>query len=483
MRAQSPQEGLDGAAQNGHGLGNGLKTRHITMMGLGSAIGAGLFLGSGEGIKEAGPAVLLSYVIAGVIVIFVMRMLGEMASAIPHSGSFAEYARISIGNWAGFTIGWLYWAMLIMVLGAEITGASIIVQGWLPGAPQWVIALVFVTFFAVINLGKVANFGEFEFWFAAIKVTVIVAFIALGVLLVFGLLPGAEPVGLTHLLGDGDGFMPNGVEGVAAGLLVVAFAFGGIELVTIAAAESAEPERGIIVAVRNVIWRIGVFYIGSVAVMVLALPWTSTALHESPFVAVLDEAAIPLASGFMELVVVIALLSAFNANIYGSTRMAFALAKRGDGPRLLTQLAPNGTPRIAVLVSVFFAFVAVLMNWLLPDELLSILLNAVGSVLLVVWIFVCVSQLRLRRRLEAEGKLRLRMWLFPYLTWFTLAGLCALIALMFTDEVARNQLLSTSALFLIIVGLSQVNSRWRRNHNHPDSAYAEHRKPASDHKG
>lgn len=464
-----------GAEHEGSGpaaaLGNGLKLRHITMMGLGSAIGAGLFLGSGQGIAEAGPAVLVSYLIAGLIVINVMRMLGEMASAVPATGSFAEYARLGIGNWAGFSMGWLYWAMLIMVLGAEITGASLIVHDWLPGLPQWSIALVFVTFFAIVNLSKVANFGEFEFWFAAIKVTVIIGFLIFGVLLVLGLLPGTAPAGLVHVTGDGSGFMPNGIGGVASGLLVVAFAFGGIEIVTIAAAESAEPERGVIVAVRNVIWRIGVFYIGSVAIMVLALPWTSEALRDSPFVAVLDQANIPLAPGIMELVVVIALLSAFNANIYGSTRMAFALAKRGDGPRALTTVAANGTPRVAVLVSVFFAFVAVLLNWLLPDALLLILLNAVGSVLLVIWIFVCVSQLRLRPRLEAAGKLKLKMWLFPYLTWGTLAGLGGLIALMLTNYEARNQLISTLALFLVVVGLSQLNARWRRAHHHPDSAY------------
>lgn len=454
-------------------LGNGLKVRHITMMGLGSAIGAGLFLGSGEGIAKAGPAVLVSYAIAGLIVIMVMRMLGEMGAAMPSSGSFAEYARISIGNWAGFSMGWIYWLMLIMVLGAEVTGASLIVESWMPGVlPQWAIALIFVTFFAIVNLGKVANFGEFEFWFALIKVSVIIAFLVVGVLLVLGVLPGAEPVGLVHLLGDGDGFMPNGIAGIAAGLLVVAFAFGGIELVAIAAAESAEPERGIVTAVRNVIWRIGIFYFGSVAIMVLSLPWTSEALQDSPFVAVLDQANIPLVSGFMELVVVIALMSAFNANIYGSTRMAFALAKRGEGPRALTQVAPNGTPRIAVLVSVFFAFVAVLFNWLLPDQLLSILLNAVGSVLLLVWIFICVSQLRLRPRFEREGRLSLRMWLFPYLTWATLAALGALIALMLTDTEARNQILSTVAMFLIVVALSQVNARWQRSHPQSGSAYA-----------
>ena len=221
-------------------FGHGLKVRHLTMMGLGSAIGAGLFLGTGVGIAKAGPAVLISYVIAGFIVVCVMRMLGEMGAALPASGSFSHYARIGIGEWAGFVMGWLYWFMLIMVLGAEITGASAIVNDWMPGVPQWVVALVFVTFFAVVNLAKVSNFGEFEFWFAAIKVAAIIGFLVIGVLLVFGLLPDTDPVGFTNLFGQG-GFMPNGFAGIAAGLLVVAFAFGGIEIVTIAAAESEGP--------------------------------------------------------------------------------------------------------------------------------------------------------------------------------------------------------------------------------------------------
>ncbi len=442
-------------------LGHGLKTRHLTMMGLGSAIGAGLFLGTGVGIAKAGPAVLVSYVIAGVIVIAVMRMLGEMGAAIPASGSFSHYARIGIGEWAGFTLGWLYWVMLIMVLGAEITGASAIVHGWLPGVPQWAIALTFVTFFAVVNLSTVRNFGEFEFWFAAIKVTVISAFLILGVLLVFGLLPGTDPVGTTNLLGAG-GFMPNGFAGVAAGLLVVAFAFGGIEIVTIAAAESRDPERSIATAVRSVVWRISLFYIGSVAVMVLVLPWDSDQLQSGPFVAVLSVANLPYISGFMELVVVVALLSAFNANVYGTSRMAFALSRDGDGPAALGRLSPTGVPTNAVLVSVFFGFVSVLLNWLLPDSLLSILLNAVGAALLVVWIFIVVAQLRLRRRLEAEGKLTVKMWGFPYLSWLTLAALGGLIVLMLTDADARAQLISTAVLTSFIAGLSVLNARRRR---------------------
>lgn len=451
------------ASGAGGGLGRGLKTRHITMMGLGSAIGAGLFLGSGEGIAKAGPAVLLSYLFAGLIVVFVMRMLGEMGAAMPSSGSFAEYARVGIGQWAGFSMGWLYWGMLVMVLGAEITGAADIVHSWLPGVSKWVIALVFVVFFAVVNLSKVSNFGEFEFWFAALKVGVIIAFLVLGTLLVFGLLPGTDPVGFTHFLGDG-GFMPNGWSGVASGLLVVAFAFGGIELVAIAAAESEQPERSIGIAVRNVVWRIGLFYLGSIAIMVLVLPWTDGALASSPFVAVLDVAKIPLASGFMELVVVVALLSSFNAQIYGTARMAYSLARNGEAPRVLATVAGNGAPRAAVLLSVFFSFVTVVLNWLLPDTLLEILFNAVGAVLLVMWAMITVSQLRLRKRFERDGTLRLRMWLHPYLSWLTLAGLVALVVLMLTDSTARNQLIATAVFFVLLVALAFTNAWWWRRH-------------------
>jgi len=384
-----------------------------------------------------------------------------MGAAIPASGSFSHYARLGIGEWAGFVMGWLYWFMLIMVLGAEITGASAIVNDWVPSIPQWVVALVFVVFFAVVNLAKVSNFGEFEFWFAAIKVTVIIGFLIIGVLLVFGILPDTDPVGTSNLFGQG-GFMPNGLSGIAAGLLVVAFAFGGIEIVTIAAAESENPERSIAVAVRSVVWRISVFYIGAISIMVLVLPWNDPELESGPFVAVLNKANIPGVAGFMELVVVVALLSAFNANIYGTSRMAFSLSRRGDGPAFMAKLSSTGVPTNAVLLSVFFGFVSVLLNWLLPDDLLGILLNAVGAALLVIWIFIVVSHLRLRKQLEASGKLTVRMWLFPYLSYATLAMLGVFVVLMLFDADARAQLISTTVLFLVIAALGFLNARWRK---------------------
>lgn len=275
-------------------LGSGLKTRHLTMMGLGSAIGAGLFLGTGVGIRAAGPAVLLAYIAAGAIVVLVMQMLGEMASARPSSGSFSTYGRQAFGHWAGFVLGWLYWFMLVMVMGAEMTGAAAIMGSWF-GVDPWIPALVAVVFFAFVNFAKVRGFGEFEFWFSFIKVAVIIGFLIVGVLLFFGLLPASEPI-LFSNISEVD-FAPNGLPGIAAGLLAVAFAFGGIELVTIAAAESDNPSQAIGTAVRSVIFRIIVFYLGSVLVIIMLVPYdqiqdASTAA-ESPFTQVLSLANLP----------------------------------------------------------------------------------------------------------------------------------------------------------------------------------------------
>jgi aromatic amino acid permease len=453
-------------SEEARALGHGLRTRHLTMMGLGSAIGAGLFLGSGVGIATAGPAVLVSYAIAGALVVLIMRMLAEMASALPASGSFSVYAEAALGRWAGFTLGWVYWFTLIMVLGAEITGVAQIVTGWAPGVPQWAVALAVVLVFGLLNLAGVRKFGEAEFWFALVKVAAIVVFLVVGALLVLGLLPGSDPVGTSNLLGHG-GFAPEGVGGVAAGLLVVVFAFGGIEIVTIAAAEARDPQRAVGRATRTILWRILLFYVGSVAIMVLVLPWDAPVLQQGPFVAVLEVAGLPGAARLMEVVVVVALLSAFNANVYATSRMVWSLAGRGDGPAVLRRVSARGVPWVAVLVSVAFGLVAVVLNRVLPDALLGILLNAVGAALLVVWVLVAVSQLRLRPRLTAAARARgedlpVRMWGYPWLTWATLAALAGLVVLMLADGSARGQLLATAGLVAVVVAAYGVTAVVRR---------------------
>ncbi|MGW2919983.1 amino acid permease [Streptomyces angustmyceticus] len=447
-------------------LSAGLKQRHLTMLGLGGVIGAGLFVGSGAGIAVAGPGIVLSYLIAGALATLVMRMLGEMSAAIPASGAFSVHAERALGRWAGFSVGWLYWFLLVVVLAVEATGAAQIANGWVPGVPQWGWVLIFMIVFTAANLAAVKNFGEFEFWFAALKVTAIVLFLALSLLAVFGVLPDTEPVGLTNLTGQG-GFLPHGWSGVVSGVLAVVFAFGGLEVVTIAAAESDDPARAVGRAVRSAVWRILFFYVGSMLVIVTLLPWSSMQPGKSPYVAVLDSIGVPGAGQIMNIVVFVALLSALNANLYGSSRMVFSLAERGEAPRALLKVSGGGVPRRAVLASVAFGFVSVLLNLEWPDSVFLYMLNAVGAVLLFVWGLIAVSQLRLRPRIarEAPGKLTLRMWGFPYLTWAALVAMGGVLVLMLTDDTARPQLLwsaGATAVVLLVAGVRALRERRAR---------------------
>jgi aromatic amino acid permease len=449
-------------------LGGGLKQRHLTMLGLGGVIGAGLFVGSGAGIAVAGPGIVVSYLIAGTLAMCVMRMLGEMSAAMPASGSFSVHAERALGRWAGFSVGWLYWFLLVVVLAVEATGAAQIANGWAPGVPQWAWVLVFMLVFTGANLAAVKNFGEFEFWFAALKVFAIVAFLILGTLAVFGLLPTAshsfeDPVGFTNLTGQG-GFLPHGWRGVISGVLAVVFAFGGLEVVTIAAAESDDPVRAVSRAVRSAVFRILFFYVGSMLVIVTVLPWTAQKAGISPYVTVLDAIGVPSAGQIMNIVVFVALLSALNANLYGSSRMVFSLAERGEAPRTLLKVSGGGVPRRAVLASVAFGFVSVLLNLKWPESVFLYMLNSVGAVLLFVWALIAASQLRLRRLVEREApeRLVLRMWGFPWLTWVTLAAMAAVIGLMLTDGTARPQLLwstGATALVVAVAGVRELRAR------------------------
>lgn len=432
------------------------------MMGLGSAIGAGLFLGTGVGIAAAGPAVILAYIIAGVITVCVMQMLAEMVAARPSSGTFSTYAEQAFGPWAGFTIGWLYWFMMIMIMAVEITGASAIIASWFSISP-WIPALIAMAVFTAINFTAVKNYGEFEFWFALIKVAVIVAFLILGILLWLGLLPGTSFVGLSNVREVG--FMPNGWGGVATALLAVAFAFGGIELVTIAAAESDDPEVAVHSAIRTIIWRISFFYIGSVLLIVLLLPFNQIGgaddASQSPFTAVLAMANIPGAVGIMETVIVIALLSACNTQIYGSSRFLHSLAVRGDAPQAFAATDSRGVPVRAVVVSVIFGLLAVVLQYWNPPGLLAFLLNAVGGCLVVIWFAIAFSYIKLHPQLEASGELtHVRMWAPSVLPWATVALATGIVLLMLTNPDGRFQVFAV----VVVVGvIALCGVAWTRS--------------------
>ncbi|MGW3157310.1 amino acid permease [Streptomyces sp. NPDC001089] len=440
-------------------LSHGLKQRHLSMIALGGVIGAGLFVGSGAGIAAAGPSIVIAYGVSGLLVMLVMRMLGEMSAAHPSSGSFSAHAERAMGPWAGFTAGWSFWVLLCTAVGLEGIGAAKIVTGWLPGTPEWGWVALFMVVFCATNLAAVKNFGEFEFWFAALKVGAIGLFLVLGVLAVAGVLPGTDSPGTANLAD----FLPHGSEGLVVGLLASVFAYGGLETVTIAAAESENPVQGVARAVRTAMWRIALFYVGSMAVIVTLVPWDSKAVVEQgPYVAALDRLGIPGAGQLMNVVVLVALLSAMNANIYGSSRIAYSLVERGQGPKALGRVSA-GVPRVAVLVSCVFGFVCVLLSYWRPDDVFPWLLNMIGAVILVVWIFIAVSQLRLRRAVERETPERLvvRMWLFPGLTWVALACMAAIFVLMAREPGTRVQLYSTGGMTLLLAAAGYARQRLR----------------------
>ncbi|MEU3743943.1 MULTISPECIES: amino acid permease [Streptomyces] len=461
--APAPADRKDGATAPAEGLSHGLKQRHLSMIALGGVIGAGLFVGSGAGIAAAGPSIVIAYAISGILVMLVMRMLGEMSAANPASGSFSVHAERAFGSWAGFTSGWAFWFLLCVAVGLEGIGAAKIMTGWFPGSPEWAWVALFMLVFTVTNLAAVKNFGEFEFWFAALKVGAIVLFLGIGVLAITGLLPGTDAPGAANLTGDG-GFFPHGSEGLIVGLLASVFAYGGLETVTIAAAESEHPVQGVAKAVRTAMWRIALFYIGSMAVIVTLVPWDDKAVVEKgPYVATLDHLGIPAAGQIMNVVVLVALLSAMNANIYGASRMAGSLVARGQGPKALGKLS-GGVPRPAVLVSSVFGFGCVLLSYWRPDDIFIWLLNTIGAIILVVWFFIAASQLVLRRRTEREApeKLVVRMWAFPVLTWVALAGMAAIFFLMAREEGTRVQLYWTGGLTLLLAAVGFVRQKSAR---------------------
>ncbi len=439
------------------GTVRGLKPRQLTMMGLGGAIGAGLFLGSGKGVAAAGPAILISYIVAGALVILIMWMIGELSAANPAGGAFSTHAETAFGPVAGYTVGWLYWVQLAVVVAAEAVGAAAILTGVLQSAPAgtpipptWLLAAIFMAALTAVNMFAVSKYGEFEFWFAFIKVAVILAFLLVGVLLLLGVLNGTSP-GLSNFTD----FAPKGAAGVGAGLLMVIFAFGGTEIVAIAAGETKNPEKSVATAIRTVAWRICVFYVGSVFIIVAVLSPEAANAPEGPFAALLNVAGMPAAGTVMALVAVFALLSALNANVYGASRMLHSLSQRGHAPARLRKTGTNRVPRAAVLWTVAFGFIAAMLEAIFPGKVLETLLSIVGSTIIIIWAAIAASQITLRRRRDrattpSTAPTTYRMPLFPYLS-YTAVGLLALIIIVaMLDAGTRTQLLLTFTATVLI---------------------------------
>lgn len=439
---------------SGPALQQGLKGRQITMISIGGVIGAGLFVGSSTAVAAAGPAVLISFLLAAVLVVLVMQMLGEMAVAHPDTGSFSTYADRALGRWAGFSIGWLYWWFYILVIPIEAIAAGEVIAS-LTSIPSWIPALAMIALLAGSNLLAVRNYGEFEYWFALLKVIAIVAFLVLGALAIFGVLPGSDAHGVSHLWSEG-GFAPKGGVAVLAGLLTAMFSFQGSEIVTIAAAESEEPKKNIKKAVRAVVWRLGLFYVGSIFVVVSLVPWNSEALADGSYQAVLDRMNIPGAGRIMDVVLVVAVSSCLNSAIYTASRMAFSLARRQDAPAALAATSAAGVPRNAVLASTVIGVAAVIANYLLPS-VFTYLIASSGAIALMMYMVIAITQYATRRKEPRPTEVR--MWAFPYLTLATIAFIAGVLVLMAVLPGHRLELWLSLALAAVLVTVGVLRQR------------------------
>ncbi len=411
------------------GLQRTLQSRHIQMIALGGVIGAGLFVGSRVVIQAAGPGAIISFAITGALVVLVMRMLGEMAVAFPAVGGFYEYARLALGERAGFLTGWMYWYFWVIVVALEAVAGADLLRFWLPEIPPWAFTLGLTALFMGVNLLSVRSWGETEFWFASIKVAAIVAFLAAGSAWVLGLWPGASG-GFANLTAHG-GFLPNGIGPVLTGAVAATGFYFGAELVTIAAAESAEPEQAVAKAMQSVISRVLVFYIGSIFLVVTIVPWNDVGIAR-PYVSALEKLGIPAAGQLMNAVILTAVLSALNSGLFASSRMLMALARRGDAPRAFAKLDARGVPVLAILAGSAFGYVAVVMSYVSPGTVFKFLVDSYGTVAIFVYVLIAFSQLRLRARLEREApeKLRVKMWAFPHLTRAAILGMLCIVAAM-----------------------------------------------------
>lgn len=387
-----------------------LTPRHITFMALGMCIGAGLFLGSASTIKLAGPSVLFAYLFGGAMIFIIMRALGEMAAHEPIAGSFGAYAHKYLGPLAGYLTGWNYWILMMGVGIAESTAVGIYMKAWFPDTPQWIWAFASVSMIGALNLLAVKVYGELEFWFSLIKVLTVVLMILGGFAMIWlGWGHAGKPIGLSNLWSHG-GWFPHGVAGMVLALPVLVFSFGGIETIGMAAAEAAQPERTIPRAVNSVIWRILIFYVGSMFVIMAIYPWNELSADSSPFVSTFASLGLPQAAGFINFVVITAALSSFNSTTFSGSRMLHSLAGKGQAPAAMGRVNAQGVPVRGVLVTMGFLLFGVLMNYLVPGRIFGMMMSILAFNTVWTWGMVLVAHWSFRRQLPQPLGFRLRVW-------------------------------------------------------------------------
>jgi len=420
-------------------LHRGLEERHITLMSLGAAIGVGLFLGSAAAIKTAGPGILLAYAFSGLIMFFIMRALGEMAVQKPVAGSFSMYAREYLGPLAGYITGWNYWFLWITTCMAEITAVGIYMEYWFPGVPRWLWALAALLLMAIINVIAVKVYGELEFWFALIKIITIVAMIIIGLLMIFfGIGNHGVATGINNLWKHG-GMFPHGLKGILLSLQMVMFAYLGIEMIGVTAGEVKNPQKSISKAIDTVFWRILLFYVGALFVIMSIYPWQQIGTNGSPFVLTFQKIGIRGAAGIINFVVLTAALSSCNSGIFSTSRMLFDLAEHGEAPKNFGKITKSGVPGIAVLASAVILLIGVLLNYMVPAKVFTWVTSISTFGAIWTWGVILLSQIRYRKSLKdnESKKLKYRLPLYPFSSYLSLAFLGFVIVIMAVSRETR----------------------------------------------
>lgn len=409
----------------------GLKNRHIQMIALGGAIGTGLFYGSASVVKMAGPAITLSYLVGGIVIFFIMRALGEMAVAHPVSGSFSQYAYQYWGELPGFIAGWNYWFNYIFVGMAELSVIGTYINFWMPDVPTWLSALVCLLAVTLINVINVKAYGEFEFWFAIIKVLAIIGMIVFGAAMIFfGIGNSGQPLGFSNLWVHG-GFFPGGLSGILMSLVLVMFAFGGIELVGITAGEAENPEKTIPRAINQVVWRILIFYVGAMTVILAIFPWNQMETTGSPFVQIFSHVGIPAAANLLNFVVLTAALSAYNSALYCNGRMLYGLAQQGNAPKVFGKLNSAGVPVNATLISSAFTLIVVLISYLDPEKVFMYFMGLATIAVIINWATIVIVQMKFRKyHMQHQQKILFKMPLYPIASYVSLAFLALVVVIM-----------------------------------------------------
>ncbi|MGW4049261.1 amino acid permease [Streptomyces sp. NPDC004779] len=451
VQVDKQNDGTDGAVDGGEGYQRGLGARQIQMIAIGGAIGTGLFLGAGKAIHKAGPSLILAYAIAGLVIFFIMRALGELLMYRPVSGSFAEYAREFVGPFAGFVTGWTYWLFWVVTGITEVTAAATYMTYWWD-IPQWISALVFTVILYGANLISVKLFGELEFWFSMVKVTAIIGMILIcaGILTV-GFSDAGDTATVAHLWNQG-GFFPNGVGSTLMTLQIVMFAFLAVELVGVTAGESKDPKTVLPKAINTVPWRIAIFYVGALIMILSVVPWTEFQPGVSPFVAAFEKMGLGVGAAIVNFVVLTAALSSCNSGMYSTGRMLRDLALNGQGPKVFTRLTKGGTPLLGLTFSAALMLVGVWINYVAPGKAFEYVVSFATISGMWAWIMILVSQIRYRRKCD-RGELPESTFKAPgapWTSWFALLFIGMVIVMMGIDEGARVSLYCAPVWGLIL---------------------------------